>query len=100
MRARETEYKMGPMDVASYLIDLEKRWGVKVSVDFRMVTYGAGDQLLTMTIGVPFAVHQRELPFIPDITRLVTREVSKDMWGVAWGALYDFDLALGGHPDI
>ena len=90
-------YKMTRQSVGDYLDDLEVRWGVGVALEVRMTSYGPGASLMTLRVIVPAPIHRRELDTIPDITRILTLEASQDLWGVAWGALYDFDLALGGE---
>lgn len=96
MHKRETIYKMGPESVADYLEDLEVRWGVRVALETVMRQGPYGARLLSLVVTVPEEIHRRELDLVPLVSRVLTREAADDFWGVAWGALYDFDCALQG----
>lgn len=96
MQGRPSNYGLGPADVATYLLDLEIRWGVKVSLELRMKALKPGMEALAVYACVPLAIHRRELGFVPEVYRLVGRVSKTEFWSECWALLYDFDVALRG----
>lgn len=100
MEATPRPYKIGMESVGDYLSDMESRWGVIVAVDLRIKEVRPFRGAMCLTIGVPFAEHQRELDNPPTLCIPLTKAMEADIVWAIWDGLYQWDRLLCAHLGV
>lgn len=94
---REKAYDMFAEDVREYLLDIERRWGVRVVFTFRLPTAPAIVGGLIVECNIAHDIHKAELndpePTLTHISGEEQSEVFNALWSLAW----EWDTKLERH---
>ena len=97
METTARAYKIGLESVGHYLSELERRFGVIVTIDLRIKEVRPFQGAMCLTIGLPHPEHQRECDNPPTLCIPITKPMEQDIAWAMWDGLFQFDRLLCRH---